>query len=418
LKIKRRHHLFVWGLKRKKNVLSLRIIEHFTNLLDRSAPMRTGRWISLSTLLWVMAAIPRFIAFAVTVFFLCLIVPQTLHAETSAGKNIVHYDAEALIDDLLLTRDQREKLSRGQVIAIGLPQLEQDPKELASILLVQVPGRLDEVANLIKLKAVFDPDKEGVVVFDIVRDADAIMRAASFGLSDRKEVQRLLNLKPGVQYNFSQQEIFWFQKAAVELVPVARIGPQAAAAVSEVYQRVLHSRYRAYRKKGLSGIPPYCIDDGQYHRPANELRIAAESVAILKHNFPEFHKMFVQFPGGESESSEHYFFVVRRAIQDRPCLLLSHWIVDLKESYALIAQRQYYVGHTYDSLQIIILCLPYKGGTLVSLLNQTFTDKVTGILSSLRHCIGRHCVQEIIRPIFEKLRAHFVKKASKSTKGY
>jgi hypothetical protein len=365
-----------------------------------------------------MAPIQRTVAFAVVLFFLCLIFLQPLHAETSAGKNRAFYDAEALIDDLLLTKDQRKKLSRGQVIAIGLPQLEQDPKQLVSILLVQVPGRLDEVANLIKLKGVFDPDKKGVVVFDIVRDADAIERAASFGPSDRKEVQRLLNLKPGVQYNFSQHEISWFQKAAGELEPAARIGPQADAAVSRVYQRVLHSRYQDYRKKGLSGVPPYYIGHGQYHRPANELRIAAESVAILKHNFPEFHKMFVQFPGGESENLEHYFFVVRRTIQDRPLLSLAHWVIDLKESYALIAQRQYYVEHTYNSLQIIILCLPYKDDTLVSLLNQTFTDKVTGVLSSLRHCIGRHCVQEIIKPLFEKLRMHFAKEVPESTKGF
>jgi len=76
------------------------------------------------------------------------------------------------------------------------------------------------------------------------------------------------------------------------------------------------------------------------------------------------------------------------------------------------------VGHTYNSLQIIILCLPYKDGTLVALLNQTFTDKVTGILSSLRHCIGRYCVQEKIKPFFDKLRAHFGKNVPKSTNGY
>jgi hypothetical protein len=347
-----------------------------------------------------------------------MIVAQPLHSEMIAFKNKALYDAEALIDDLLLTRDQREKLSRGQVIAFGLPHLEQDPKELASILLVQVPGRLNEVANLIKLKGIFDPDREGVIVLDILRDADAIMRAAAFGPLDRKEVQRLLNLKPGGQYNFSQQEISWFQQTAAEIDPATRIGPQADLAASKVYQRVLRSRYQDYRKKGLSGIPPYYLGSRQYHRPAQELRIAAESVAILKHNFPAFHKMLLQFPGGGSENLEHYFFVVRRTIQNRPWLSLAHWVIDLKESYALIAQRQYYVGHTYNSLQVIILCLPYKDDTLVSLLNQTFTDKVTGVLSDLRHCIGRHCVQAIIRPLFEKLRAHFVEKASESTRSY
>ena len=363
-------------------------------------------------LLAIMVATQRIVAFAVAVALLCMTAVQPLHAETRTFKNKACYDADTLIDDLFLTKDQCKKLERGQVVAFGLPQLEQDPKELASILLVQVPGSLDEVANLIKLKGIFGPDREGVLVFDIVRDADAIMRAASFRPSDRKEVQRLLNLKPGLQNNLSQQEISWFQGAAGALEPVKRIGAQADAAASKVYQRVLQNRYRAYRKKGLSGILPYYIGNGKYHHPANELRIAAESVTILKHNFPGFYKMFLQFPGGESENLEHYFFVVRRTIQDRPWLSLAHWVIDLKTSYALIAQRQYYVGHTYNSLQIIILCLPYKEGTLVSLLNQTFTDKVTGILSNLKHCIGRLCVQEIIRPLFEKLRAHFVEKAS------
>lgn len=93
--------------------------------------------------------------------------------------------------------------------------------------------------------------------------------------------------------------------------------------------------------------------------------------------------------------------------QGRRAFVLAHWMVDINENYALIAERQYYVTHTYDTLQNMIACLPYRGGTLVGLLNQTFTGKVAGFARGIRHDVGRSRIQETIRPLFELLRNAF-----------
>jgi len=95
--------------------------------------------------------------------------------------------------------------------------------------------------------------------------------------------------------------------------------------------------------------------------------------------------------------------------ENRPLFVLKHWISDIQPAYALITERQYYLSHPLDSLQVVIGCLPYRQGTLVGLLNQAFTEKVdVGIGRSIAKGFGRKVVEKKIRPIFENLRAALV----------
>jgi hypothetical protein len=59
----------------------------------------------------------------------------------------------------------------------------------------------------------------------------------------------------------------------------------------------------------------------------------------------------------------------------------------------VILARQFYAGHSYNSNQLTIACLPYRDGSLVFYANRTFTDQVAGFGSSLKHSIGREQAQ-------------------------
>lgn len=89
---------------------------------------------------------------------------------------------------------------------------------------------------------------------------------------------------------------------------------------------------------------------------------------------------------------------------------LKHLVMDIQPDYALITERQYYMSHSLNSLQVVIGCLPYKSGTLAVLLNQVFTEAVNVTIGEgIVKKVGRVIVEKKILPIFENLRAVFKK---------
>jgi hypothetical protein len=172
-------------------------------------------------------------------------------------------------------------------------------------------------------------------------------------------------------------------------------------------RRVLRTRYQAYRARGLRGVVPYDRGYAVFVDPAEGLRVALDSIDLLRGYFPRFYLAFREYPTADAEEYRQRHVLIETMAQGRRAFVLAHWMMDINESYALIAERQYYVSHTYDALQNTIACLPYRGGTLVGLLNQTFTGKVAGFARAIRHNVGRNRIQETIRPLFESLRDAF-----------
>ena len=56
---------------------------------------------------------------------------------------------------------------------------------------------------------------------------------------------------------------------------------------------------------------------------------------------------------------------------------------------ALFAERQFYVGTSYNSLQTFIGLLPDGDRTVLVYTNRTFTDQVAGFRSNVRHSVAR-----------------------------
>jgi hypothetical protein len=91
--------------------------------------------------------------------------------------------------------------------------------------------------------------------------------------------------------------------------------------------------------------------------------------------------------------------------------VLKHWLADIRPDHALIAERQFYISNTLDSLQVVVLCIQDGDATLVALLSETFTGKVS-IGGAIAHRVGRQRMRKKIWPLFEALQRHFLMQAN------
>ncbi len=347
-------------------------------------------------------------SFLLAVVALALIAASGVRGAEPEGKRPTTYlTAEALLERAVLTRPQLDALHEGKVVAVGFPRLELTPEQLAATLLVLVPAKVPDVAAKIVNRTSLQVQQRETA-YDLEGQADDALRmAVVLGPEDAAEVERLLRIRPGDEFNFSIEEIGWFQAAKADLSRGASRYGSAAEAMTATLRRVLQTRYQAYRARGLDGVAPYDRGKEGYVDPAEALRVALDSIHVLRGYFPEFYIAFREYPEEGADAYTHRHRLIRGMTQGRRAFVLAHWMVDINENYALIAERQYYVTHTYDTLQNMIACLPYRGGTLVGLLNQTFTGKVAGFARGIRHDIGRSRIQETIRPLFELLRNAF-----------
>lgn len=318
--------------------------------------------------------------------------------------------ARALMTRLSLSAAERESLRQGDILGKGLPALEKDPEALAAVLLVVLPAQPSAVADQILQLVSVRVSEKADASEELSRDGNAAFnRVVDFTPEESAAVKRLMQVTPGDAFNLSDQEIAWFQAAASDLrrgQPSQRDAPETMAAV---YRRMLESRFRQYLEGGLDGIPPYARGDGIDTHPGQQLQVATESLAFLKEHFPEFYVALLHYPRSGPRGLRDRHLLIKKPLRGRPAFVLSHWLVDVDDDRAVIAERQYYVSHTYDSLQILILCLPYREATLLAVLNQTFTEKVQGFLSGLRHHIGRKRLQGAMRPLLQSLRETFRK---------
>jgi len=84
---------------------------------------------------------------------------------------------------------------------------------------------------------------------------------------------------------------------------------------------------------------------------------------------------------------------------------LAHRVLCVRDGMAFAAERQIYVGQSYNSLQILYGLVPADGKTLVFYLNRTSTDQVAGFMTGTRHSMGRKIMEKEVRKHFEDVLA-------------
>jgi hypothetical protein len=96
-------------------------------------------------------------------------------------------------------------------------------------------------------------------------------------------------------------------------------------------------------------------------------------------------------------------------VEGRPTFILTHQMSIVRPEGSFMAERQFYVGHSYNSLFLLAGCLPVEGGSVVFYSNHTSTDQVAGFGSGMRHSIGRGQMRDEIVKSFERIRALVVR---------
>jgi hypothetical protein len=82
------------------------------------------------------------------------------------------------------------------------------------------------------------------------------------------------------------------------------------------------------------------------------------------------------------------------------------------EKYLLATFREFYVGHSYNSLHIVVGALPGKEGTVIFYMNRTSTDQVAGFGGGLKRKIGSGMLRDEVVKLFTEYRRSLEKGGS------
>lgn len=214
-----------------------------------------------------------------------------------------------------------------------------------------------------------------------------------FTAEEASEVGDLLHFRGGSGFNLSTEEIARFR------------GLSGREAVSAAYREVLLGRYRAYREQGLPGLAPYDRGSGKKVKPAETLRLAADAARFLRENEPQIFSAFTAFPSLGAGGVEHLFYWFKQDVQGRPTFVLSHRMLFTRPDRALLAERQYFIGHSYNTVQIVTGALPVPEGIAVLYTSRTSIDQMAGITGRVARPIAAGRVADRVRERFEAMRA-------------
>ena len=319
--------------------------------------------------------------------------------------------AQELIETTELKQSLKQ-LEEGEIVLLTRPQLEND-SELHVAMSLLVPAPLKATVEKMQQLA-SGSDTPGILTVQEIKGTPTPAQLATafsgvaFEPAEAKEVQYMLEDGENSEYNLSKDEITMVKNKLG--ATASNVDGQVALlnAMSDAMREILKNRYLAYTQRGLDGVSAYRLSDTEQVNPSEELIWATESMAVVKNRFPDYYQCLRYYPQQCAPNLIHQFFWMKQSDGKRPMFVLKHWVLDVQEDYALITERQFYLSHTLNSMQVVIGCLPYGDGTLVVLLNQAFTEMVNpAIGKKIAKAVGYKQVEKNIRPIFDALRAAF-----------
>lgn len=304
-------------------------------------------------------------------------------------------DSQSLMQQLGIQQKDIASLDQGAMVSFDV--VENNEKELAAGVVVYLPAAPTKIIAFMK--------KKGLVSIDTSVTAQGIIPAQAtldafkgFGFkAGNEEAEDFLAATPGSQFNLSTEEFKTLQSTVSGL-------PEAA---SQAYRNILLLRWQAYRKGGLKGIATYDRGNGTEANPGGELRTATLDSKILARYFPELYQAWLNYPAALPAGTDEQFFWLNRQVEGRPTAILGHRVIVSTGAGEVILARQFYVGHSYNSNQLSIACLPYREGSLVFYANRSFTDQVAGFGSGLKHSVGREQMRGEIVSRLNNLRKAF-----------
>lgn len=330
-----------------------------------------------------------------------LMLPAVVSADTPTSST----DLGVCMDYLGFDEADFRKLLSGMIVSGDLK--ESSEKELAVTIAMLLPAPLEQVVDLIWSGSTLEITRD-ILDFSYISDSSPVENSfAGIGLQpdEVEEVSKLLRVRPGLTFNMSKAEIKRFKAIARRFKSRgAERDTRVQQALNSEYQALLMARYNAYLQGGLKEIAPYYRGSGKRARPDRELFAGGAVATLMKDLIPDFYQAFVNYPQHSGDGVENQFLLSKEVIEGRPAFILGHRMFRFEQKYAVMTERQFYVGHTYNSQQIIVGSIAVEEGTLVFYQNRTSTDRVAGFASSLKHMIGRKLMRDQIIHHFEALR--------------
>ena len=312
---------------------------------------------------------------------------------------------EEAIDHLPFESTDLGKLLAGEIVSHEL-ESETD-KELVVVVAMLVKAPIEKLTDMV-LKGHALRANKTVIDVHFLGDhpaSEALFAGVGFTKDESKEISELLRVSPGSKFNLSKEEIERLKSVAQTLGSSATADdPAVRNAVNDAYRAILMERYSAYRQEGISGIAPYYRGKKSVD-PGEELREKIQRLTFMKEWIPNFHRALLNYPDDDNEEIHNQFILLKQIVDNRPAYILGRRVHHLKGGdHALYAYHEFYVGHSYNSLQISAGAAHVEQGTLVFYHNRTSTDQVAGFGGGLKRSIGRGMMRDTIVEHFEAIR--------------
>ena len=333
--------------------------------------------------------------------FLSLAYPPSASSQTTPDtKAPVVVDAELLIELARLTEDQLAEVLAGGIASIQVPQdkpLDANAFDIYTAFALLIDAPTAAVGQVLLRREWASAGISGAQVWRL--DTNPEFTRIVFREDDSREIKRLLKGKDEV--NLSAAELRSLQGLDLD-------SPFDAAErerFSNAYGDILHARYQRYRKDGLEGIAPY--EEGRNSwSPAEHFRLVNRYWdAWLPVVLPQYSGELSQTSADMGPNVIQAFLLARKPVDERPVYSLIHRFGRVEEDVVAAVHREFFVSGGYSAMQIVLIGVPYKGGTLAILGADTFTEKVTGFASGIKHKAGMKIASELMIGMLRDVRA-------------
>lgn len=316
----------------------------------------------------------------------------------------------AAIDYLGFNGTQFGRIMSGEIASVDLPR--GSDRELAVALSVLIPAPLEtaldallkhdgptQIVGMVEYRFL-DPETASVDDFERIR----------LDQEDMPDLTDYVDAMPGDIVNLSPSEIAEFRQigdamgAELDGGDNSRLTDRASA----LLQEMLFERFSAYTTQGHKALAPYARASGATVEPGVEIETAVSGEEEIFDRFrPDLLKAVRDYPTVDRSHWDDLHYWVKTEIEGRQNVRLTHTMIYRDPAFALVQRREYYVAHTYNTLNSLAALVPYGDGTLLLYVNRTSTDQVDGFPLSVRHSIGRSRLRERLtsdlQPILDEI---------------
>lgn len=285
------------------------------------------------------------------------------------------FDAVSLLDAYSLDL-KYDDINKNEV---QFYELNDDPvDEIAVLAVAAVDCSLNDFERFLKGGDDFRTNSKylNFKIFDGMGAKRSGFNELGFAADEFDEVERLLNGNDADSFHFRAEERRRFE--AVRHV-FSQNGDEITDAIREsvnrTMQEILYERYREYAEQGIDGIEPYHRNDGKVIKPGPFLGSAVEDEPGLSRFASSFQQRWRRAPDAERGFTFQRSAWGKQKVNGRPLFTLSHSVMERVESGIIAASREFYVGHSYDSMQMVAYAIPHDGKIQLICINRTLMNE-------------------------------------------